>query len=353
MKKDPTPGLPVESQLLAMAKAADSGSTSWLTNEELGYADPEKGNIIHIDPEKGYEPVVELKELHSVIREGICLGGGLTALILQIAHPAVGRGVGNHSEFMKRAVNRAENTAIYIFAMVFGKPHEKEAVRSFVNKMHASINGGVGASAYNAKDPETQLWVAATIYVSMIGMYEIVYGPLEPAKAERVYQEFSILGTSLQMPPGLWPISRAAFNEYYEDMVQNHLRVTPEARNVMHDLMHPYKAVPFIFRPAVPFVMLVVKAMTVEQLPTKVREEFGLRSTWFSRSLNSLVMAVLISLYPMMPLFVRQSPKTFYMWRMRRRLKKRGIMATKVESSKERPFSGHVPKVERKQMVKT
>ena len=209
--------------------------------------------------------------------------------------------------------------------MVFGTEEEKKAMKHYINMMHARVKGGEGETSYYAKDPHAQLWVAATIYATMIGMYELVYGPLPSAKAERVYKEFSYLGTSLQMPPELWPKNRAAFWKYYADMIENHLEVTPEAEKVLYDLLHPFKPAPLWAKPFVPFAMPLVKALTIEQLPVKTRQQFGLRSTKFTRFVNSFNTAAVCALYPAMPLFMRQSPKTFYMWRLRKMMKKRGI----------------------------
>jgi uncharacterized protein (DUF2236 family) len=289
-------------------------------------ADPEKG-LLRPAANPIYEPVAELHEIKKVIREGITLGGGLTAVLLQVAHPVVGRGVGIHSEFSKpgRAIDRAEKTGIFIYVMVFGTEEEKAAMKHYINMMHARVRGGEGETAYYAKDPHAQLWVAATIYATMIGMYEMVFGPLPAARAERVYKEFSYLGTSLQMPPELWPENRAAFWRYYSDMIENHLHITPEAEKVLYDLMHPMKPAPWYAKPLIPFLMPVVKALTVEQLPVKTRQDFGLRSTKFTRFVNSLVTVTNTAVYPALPLFVRQSPKTFYMWRLRKMMKKRGI----------------------------
>jgi uncharacterized protein (DUF2236 family) len=71
--------------------------------------------------------------------------------------------------------------------------------------------------------------------------------------------------------------------------------------------------------------MPLVKGLTVEQLPAKTREQFGLKSSKFSRFVNSMSIATLSALYPAMPLFMRQSPKTFYMWKLKKMMKKRGI----------------------------
>jgi uncharacterized protein (DUF2236 family) len=311
------------------SQSEKSGATPYASSPYAG--DPEKGLLHHPSADPDYEPVAELHEIKKVIREGITLGGGLTAVLLQVAHPVVGRGVGIHSEFSKpgRAVDRAEKTGIFIYVMVFGTAEEKAAMKGYINKMHSRVKGGEGPTAYYAKDPHAQLWVAATIYATMIGMYEMVYGPLPAAKAERVYKEFSYLGTSLQMPPELWPENRAAFWRYYADTIENHLQITPEAEKVLYDLMHPFKPAPWYAKPFVPFLMPIVKGLTIEQLPVKTRQDFGLKSTKFTRFVNGVTVIMSTAIYPALPLAVRQSPKTFYMWRLRSMMKKTGIVEYK------------------------
>jgi hypothetical protein len=119
-------------------------------------------------------PLPPTPALRKVLKESICLMGGLTALLLQIAHPGVGAGVAFHSDFVYRAFQRMENTAIYIYGIVFGTEEEKRAIQDWVDKMHAPVKGERGGVQYDAKDPDLQLWVAATIYVAMVGMYEAV-----------------------------------------------------------------------------------------------------------------------------------------------------------------------------------
>ncbi|KIV99469.1 uncharacterized protein PV09_08890 [Verruconis gallopava] len=311
-----------------MAAAVDYGHAErWSQSEKSeDVIEAEKTRLKHSeDPQ--YEPVAEIHEIKKIIREGITLTSGLTAVLLQVAHPVVGRGVGIHSEFSKpgRAVDRAEKTGIFIYVFVFGTEEQKKAMQHYINMMHSRVKGGEGKTAYYAKDPHAQLWVAATLYATMIGMYEMAFGPLPHNRAERVYKEFSYLGTALQMPPELWPVNRAAFWRYYADMIENHLEVTPEAEKVLYDLLHPFKPAPWYAKPFVPFLMPIVKAITIEQLPVKVRQDYGLRSTKFTRFVNSFTVATATSVYPALPLFIRQAPKTFFMWRIRKMMKKRGV----------------------------
>jgi uncharacterized protein (DUF2236 family) len=164
------------------------------------------------------------------------------------------------------------------------------------------------------------------MYADIIKNYEKAFGPITPPeKAERVYQEFSYLGTSLSMPPELWPKDRAAFWAYYNDMIENHLKVTPEARKVLYDLLHPWNAAPLHMRPLLHVIMPIFKALTVESFPPKVRDDFGLKSTKTTRFLNKTVLKALFAIYPSLPESVRHSGKDRYMKMLKKMMKKQGI----------------------------
>ncbi|KAJ5833481.1 hypothetical protein N7474_001792 [Penicillium riverlandense] len=264
-----------------------------------------------------------LKDLKIVARESITFAGGPAAILLQIAHPQVGQGVADHSTFRTRAISRAEYTQMYIYCMIFGSPPEKAAMKAYVDKAHSRVVGGNEKVSYNAKDPELQLWVAATIYASMVGIYELIYGPLSTARAERVYQAFSIMGTSLQVPQEMWPKDLKAFEVYWNDMVNNRLHVTPEARGVLRDIFHPTRNLPMWARPIAVVAMPFVRRVTVEQLPPSVRDQFFLESTKSSRAVSRVFISGMSGVYPFMPLFVRQFQKTYMMKVIRRRMRKR------------------------------
>ncbi|BCS28285.1 oxygenase MpaB family protein [Aspergillus puulaauensis] len=279
------------------------------------------------------ETDLAIHELQSVAREGIALGAGTAAVLLQIAHPLVGQGVADHSTFASRTISRTEYTQMYIFAMIFGTDEEKAAMKAWVDKAHARVKGEAQVQvqnsgeyrneAYDAMNPTLQLWVAATIYASMVGMYEKVYGELPPLKAELVYQAYACMGTSLQVPREMWPADRRAFKVYWDDVVQNQLYVTEDARGVLDELFHP-KGLPLWARPIAWTLLPIVRPLTVEQLPVNVREGFGLKSTMATRAIAGLFMSTVMVTYPVTPGFIRHWQKTYSLRLMRKRMKNRG-----------------------------
>jgi uncharacterized protein (DUF2236 family) len=249
-------------------------------------------------------------EMRNVAREGALLAGGARAILLQVAHPAVGKGVAEHSDFAGRPLDRLRATLTYVYCVTFGTPEEIEAVAAGVTAAHRRVVG----AGYRASDPELQLWVAATLYDTALLLYEELFGPLEPARSDRVYEQYAVLGTALQVPPGLWPTDRAAFRHYWNRMIGT-LEVSDEARRVAHDLLAAEHA-PLLLRAAMPFN----RFLTAAWLPEPIRTQYGLHWDEGQQRRYDLVRNVGAPFYRLLPVPIREVPKIWYLRDMRRRL---------------------------------
>src|SRR4051794_38023790 len=146
--------------------------------------------------------------------EGALLAGGGRALLLQLAHPSVARGVAEHSRFAEDPLQRLWGTLEYLYVLAFGTEEEVRRVARYVGGAHRGVRGG-GAVPYDARDPDLQLWVAATLYDTTVQLAEAVHGPLPDRLADELYREDARIGTALGMPAELWPADRAAFAAYW------------------------------------------------------------------------------------------------------------------------------------------
>jgi uncharacterized protein (DUF2236 family) len=72
----------------------------------------------------GYNP----KNLQRILREGILLATGGTAILLQMAHPGVAQGVDEHSNFAYRPSDRLRTTMTFMYCMAWGTIEEKRTV---------------------------------------------------------------------------------------------------------------------------------------------------------------------------------------------------------------------------------
>ncbi|XHG08885.1 hypothetical protein AWENTII_011975 [Aspergillus wentii] len=137
---------------------------------------------------------------------------------------------------------------------------------------------------YSGDDPQLQVWVAATPQAVGIDVYEQVFGRMSEEAAEDVYREYAILAVSL--------------------------------RNVAKDLLFSNR-VPLKIRAVLPLVRL----MTADMLPDRIREEYGLKIGKCRRRMQGIVTGLTKAMYPATPKFIRTYPLRYYMKDMRRRTK--------------------------------
>jgi uncharacterized protein (DUF2236 family) len=263
--------------------------------------------------------------LRKVVSEQMVISiAGLTAVLLQIAHPGVGKGVGLHSNFSYRFIERSENTAMYIYTMVFGNDEEKAKMKAFVDKRHKYINDNKKGGTYSALDPKLQLWVAFTLYATYVPVYEDLFGKFTPEEHEKVLQEFSVMGTSLQVPLSSWPRSVAEADQYYEHILNNVLEITEPCKKTTNELKNAVRYVPWHLKPLMYLTIPAHWNATTENLPARARELYGLESTTWTRTFDKAGMTYLRWTYPLMPDALRTWQVNYYMNMARRLMSNNG-----------------------------
>jgi uncharacterized protein (DUF2236 family) len=200
--------------------------------------------------------------------------------------------------------------------MAFGTPEEKRVVVERIHRIHKRING----LGYTADDPELQLWVAATLYVAGVDLYEKVFGDLESNVADEVYKEYAIMATSLRVPPHMWPESRQVFWEYWEGQIQK-LEIGAHARSVAKDLIYNKNA-PLWIRVNLP----IIRLLTAEWLPAPIREAYGLKTSRERKRIYKIFMGFIRKVYPNLPVFIRECALRYYLKDMRHRMRKKRRM---------------------------
>ena len=243
--------------------------------------------------------------IRDITAESVLVGAGGRAILLQLANPAVGRGVAEHSDFATRPLDRLVRTLDYVYTVVYGDPQHVDAVVRSVSRAHGPVRGVADASgpSYSAFDPHLQLWVAATLYDSAIDMHERVYGRLDDASADQIYQDYALLGTALQVPREMWPADRAAFRAYFSSELET-LVADETTRRVATALLHPV-AGPLWLRVAMPVARLVTSGL----LPESVRVAFQLPWSPGRRRLFNGLVAITRFVYPRLPRALRHLPR--------------------------------------------
>jgi uncharacterized protein (DUF2236 family) len=235
--------------------------------------------------------------------DGVLIAGGARAILLQVADPAVAAGVARHSDFAHRPVERLRNTLTFAYAVVLGTPDDAARVASLVNRAHVPVD--------RAEDAELQLWVAATLYDTATRVHDRVFGPCADVLADELYLAYAALGTSLEMPPSLWPVDRAAFATYWDARIAA-LDVTADARQIAHDLFAPVTA-PTWLRAGLP----LGRILTLDLLPVAIRSAYGFE--WAPRDQRQAdrVWAIIRTLTHITPHRLRSIPARRYLKRLR------------------------------------
>jgi uncharacterized protein (DUF2236 family) len=250
-----------------------------------------------------------VRGLADIGAESVLLAGAGRAILMQIANPAVGHGVAEHSNFADRPLDRLRATMTYVYAVVYGTEEQLAAVRRSVNRAHAPVrrDPDEGSKGYSAFDAQSQLWVVATLYDTAVTVYEKIYGALDEEASDLIYRDYARIGTALQLPAELWPADRAAFAAYWDGCLQM-LEADAVTLRVARDLLHP-AAVPFWLR----MIMPLARFITAGLLPDKLREGFGLpwsarHGRQFDRTMRSFAVV-----YPRLPQRARHWLKNHYL----------------------------------------
>lgn len=240
----------------------------------------------------------------------LMLGGG-RAVLMQLAHPLVAAGVGQHSGYATDPWRRTTETTRLMLALTFGtRSQAREAART-INRLHGDVAGSLTHEAgavragapYFARDPELLLWVYATLVDTTRLMTRLLFKPLSPAAEEQYYQESKRVVALLGLPAARTPATLADFHAYMTGMLAGaQLAWTPEAQRVADIVMH--MPVPLALRPA----LLAAEQVTIGLLPARVREIYGLRWDRYRQAALDLSFASLRLALAAVPAPLRQMP---------------------------------------------
>ena len=215
-------------------------------------------------------------------RERVLLAGWGRAILLQLAHPMVARGVAEHSGFTTDRwgrVRRLHRTLHAMLALTFGPAEEAGSAAARINGIHDRVHGRLDHAAggepagapYSAHDPALLAWVHATLLDSFLGAYRLFVGPLDPVAADRYCLESSGIEARLGIPAGRLPRTESALRAYLEAMLASGvLEVTDTARALAREVLAP--PAPRILRPA----LWLAALPAVGLLPPSIRVGYGL-----------------------------------------------------------------------------
>ena len=263
------------------------------------------------DPPRTVEAVPPSRRLADIGAEAVLIAGGGRAILLQLANPAIGHAIARHSDFAHDPLKRLRHTLTFVYALVYGTAAQRERATTYVNRAHEPVVSTPGAvPSYRATDAHLQLWVAATLYDTAARVQKLLVGTLSDAELDAIYRDYAIVGTALQVPPGLWPRDRAEFDIYWRAELAR-LSVDDTVLEVTRALLHPTSG-PLWLRAAMPLGRLITAGL----LPPAVRRAYEL--PWGPRRARRFRIAVVTmrTVNRMLPRRVREWPKDYLLARI-------------------------------------
>ncbi|WP_227980169.1 oxygenase MpaB family protein [Nocardia spumae] len=248
--------------------------------------------------------------------------GATANVIMQLSLAPVGYGVVESTvdsgKVMLHPVKRTRTTLTYLAVAMLGSEDERAAYRAAVNRQHRAVRSSARSPVrYNAFDPRLQLWVAACLYWGSRDLYERMHGPMPEDQAEAFYRHAARFGTTLQMPPAMWPPDRAAFDRYWSEQLAT-AHIDPPIRAYFDDLVD-LKMFP---RPISSTFGRLHRWMVAGMLPPNLRAQMDM--PWNDTDDERLARLLLAvgAMERRVPKQLKMFPVNAYLWdmRIRRRL---------------------------------
>lgn len=259
---------------------------------------------------------------------GLGLAAGGANVIMQLSRLPVGHGVARSTVESGRVdrhpIKRLRTTTAFLVITMLGTEAERRALRVQINGAHRAVHSGPGDPvAYDAFDPELQLWVAACLVQGLFDIDERLHGrPAAGDRAAVLYEHAKRFGTDLQVRPEQWPADRAAFERWWadgvaaielDDLTRAYLTTIADGSFLVTPLGRWGRPLAALGRPWNRF-------MTIGFLPEPFRTELGLPWDARRQRRHDRLFGLLFRLAAHAPRPVREFPLNLYLRDTRRRL---------------------------------
>lgn len=221
-------------------------------------------------------------------RESVILLGGGRAALMQLAHPAVGHAIRDHSVVHTDMLGRFIRTMTSAYGVVFGSIDDVKGISERVYAIHKAISGklddvpGKPTGHYHALDPEAVFWVGATLIDTVVMVYEQMVQPLDEKEKDRLVRDsgafWTAFGVPIEMCPPTWNDLRSYVIRRTESLAP---LIGPSARKQASLLFAPH---PLLTQPIFDQLRLVTAYMLPDSLRRAFHMDLDARERMLARS---------------------------------------------------------------------
>ena len=243
---------------------------------------------------------------------------GARTFLMQVAHPAVGAGVGEFSSFRQDPLRRLREVARSGNAFMFSgrKSAEREGQR--LRHLHRNIQGTDSAgNRYHSLDPEVYGWVHTVFFDTAVTMHELLGTPLNRSEQERLFGEWRQGGELLGLRDQDMPANVDAYWAYYNGMIETTLEYNAVSHHILNAPVPPFGVLKRIPEGVWETVMTPIgqasRRLTVGALPPRYREKISAHEPWTAEDERWMrrFCAAVKTVVPRLPLRLRVTPAAY------------------------------------------
>lgn len=206
--------------------------------------------------------------------------------LMQVAHPAVGAGVWEFSNFRNdpwhrlRELDRSGNN--FLFS---GKAASREEGLR-LRRLHKDIQGlDTRGRKYHSLDPQVYGWVHTVFLDSIVTMHRLYGTPLTRAEEEQLFIEWRQGGRMFGLKDRDMPESLDAYWRYYEHMIETELEYTEVVRFMLSGATPPRppalaKLPEALWKRAWKPLGALQRTLTIATLPPAYRTKIAAHVPW-------------------------------------------------------------------------
>jgi len=273
------------------------------------------GSSAHPNAEDGAAP------LRGLMANGLGLAAAGANVIMQLSLLPIGHGVAESvvhtGSLYRHPIKRTRTTLGYIMIALFGTEHERDVLRREVNRQHRQVRSSPNSPvAYDAFDPELQLWVAACMYRGLYDTVTVLHDDVDPRALDTLYARCARFATTLQVPDAMWPKDRDAFDAYWARQVRE-----VALDDVTRRYLLGIASLTFLPSPLRVVLAPLHRIVTAGFLPATFRDELGLAWDQRRQVVFHAFVATLRGVNRLAPRALREFPLNVVLWDARRRIR--------------------------------
>lgn len=223
------------------------------------------------------------------------------AFVMQVAHPVIDAGVGEHSVYKTDPWGRAQRSTEMLWPVVYARPQDAIGYGVRLREFHRAIKGvDKHGRRYHALDPEAYGWVHATGFDATVRMHDLFGEPLSPQARQESFDEWRRLGLILGLREADLPETEAEYWQRFNAIIDERAIMGDVASGLLDTAQireipkPPGSRIPdSLWRLLLRAIAPAARRMVVGTLPQRFRDRFALKwsrwdAAWFGIYVHSL-----------------------------------------------------------------